>query len=81
VAAGEAINRLIHPQPIDHLAALALACVIGFIGNEIAAQIRLRAGRNLAPSRRVPAAAGVLACRVAGEGPSFITRAVKSGGT
>jgi cation diffusion facilitator family transporter len=47
VAAGEAINRLINPQQIDHLAVLALAGVIGFIGNEIAAQIRLRAGRTL----------------------------------
>ncbi len=47
VAAVEAVNRLIHPQPIDHLAALALAGMIGFAGNEIAAQIRLRAGRNL----------------------------------
>jgi cation diffusion facilitator family transporter len=47
VAAIEAVDRLIHPQHIHHLAALAVAGVIGFIGNEIAAQIRLRAGRNL----------------------------------
>jgi cation diffusion facilitator family transporter len=47
VAAIEAVNRLINPQHIDHLTALALAGVIGFIGNEIAARIRLRAGRNL----------------------------------
>lgn len=47
VAAAEAVNRLINPRDIDHLAALALAGVAGFIGNEIAAQIRLRAGRNL----------------------------------
>ena len=47
VAAAEAVNRLINPEQIDHLAALALAGVVGFIGNEIAAQIRLRAGRNL----------------------------------
>jgi cation diffusion facilitator family transporter len=47
VAAVEAVNRLIHPQHIDHLGVLALAGVIGFIGNEIAARIRLRAGRNL----------------------------------
>jgi cation diffusion facilitator family transporter len=43
----EAVNRLVNPQPIDHLLALALAGLIGFIGNELAAQIRLRAGRNL----------------------------------
>ena len=47
VAGVEAVNRLIHPQHISHLIALALAGVIGFIGNEIAAQIRLRAGRSL----------------------------------
>jgi divalent metal cation (Fe/Co/Zn/Cd) transporter len=38
---------LLHPRPIGHLAVLALAGVIGFAGNEIAAQIRLRAGRKL----------------------------------
>jgi cation diffusion facilitator family transporter len=47
VAAGEAINRLINPQTIHHLPTLAAAGIIGFIGNEIAAQIRLRAGHNL----------------------------------
>jgi cation diffusion facilitator family transporter len=47
VAAIEAVNRLIHPQHIDHLVALAAAGVIGFIGNEIAAQVRLSAGRRL----------------------------------
>jgi cation diffusion facilitator family transporter len=47
VAASEAIQRLIHPQELSHLWVLALAGVIGFIGNEIAAQVRLRAGRRL----------------------------------
>jgi cation diffusion facilitator family transporter len=47
VAGVTAVDRLINPQPIDHLLALALAGVIGFIGNELAAQIRSRAGRNL----------------------------------
>src|SRR5215211_6372955 len=48
VAGAEAINRLIHPESIDHLGALAAAGVVGFLGNEAAAQIRLRAGRRLA---------------------------------
>lgn len=48
VAGAEAINRLIHPQSIDHLGALAAAGVVGFLGNEVAAQIRLRAGGRLA---------------------------------
>jgi cation diffusion facilitator family transporter len=47
VAAIEAVDRLIHPQPLDHLLVLAAAGGIGFIGNEIAAQVRLRAGRRL----------------------------------
>ncbi len=47
VALVESINRLINPHSISHLAALALAGVIGFLGNEIAAWIRLRAGKRL----------------------------------
>ena len=47
VAGIEAIDRLIHPRAIDHLWVLALAGVIGFAGNELAARIRLRAGRRL----------------------------------
>jgi cation diffusion facilitator family transporter len=47
VAAVEGIHRLIHPQSLDHLWVLAAAGVIGFIGNELAAQVRLRAGRRL----------------------------------
>ena len=47
VAAFQAVDRLINPQDIDHLLALALAGVVGFLGNEWAAAIRLRAGRRL----------------------------------
>ena len=47
VAGYESIQRLIHPEELSHLWILALAGVIGFGGNEIAAQIRLRAGRRL----------------------------------
>jgi cation diffusion facilitator family transporter len=43
----ETIRRLIDPQPISHLWVLAIAGLIGFIGNEIAAQVRTRAGRRL----------------------------------
>jgi divalent metal cation (Fe/Co/Zn/Cd) transporter len=38
---------LIHPQTLTHLWVLAAAGAIGFIGNEIAAQVRLRGGRRL----------------------------------
>lgn len=47
VALGQTIERLIHPRSLTHLWLLALAGAIGFIGNEIAAQIRLRAGKRL----------------------------------
>ena len=47
VAGYEAIARLIDPQPIDHLPALALAGALGFAGNWIAALIRSRAGQRL----------------------------------
>jgi divalent metal cation (Fe/Co/Zn/Cd) transporter len=48
VALYETIMRFIHPQQLTHLWVLAAAGVIGFVGNEIAAQVRLRAGRRLA---------------------------------
>jgi len=48
VAAFEAVDRLIHPQQLTHLVALAAAGIIGSLGNELAAQIRLRAGDRLA---------------------------------
>jgi cation diffusion facilitator family transporter len=47
VAGVEAVNRLVHPQHLQHLWVLAAAGVIGFAGNEIAARIRLRGGRRL----------------------------------
>jgi cation diffusion facilitator family transporter len=48
VALYETIQRFLHPEDLSHLGALAAAGVIGFVGNEIAAQVRLRAGRRLA---------------------------------
>jgi cation diffusion facilitator family transporter len=47
VAFGESVDRLINPQHLTHLWALAGAGVIGFLGNEVAAFVRLRAGRRL----------------------------------
>jgi len=47
VALYETIVRLVHPQHLSHLWILALAGVIGFVGNEVAAQVRLRAGKRL----------------------------------
>jgi divalent metal cation (Fe/Co/Zn/Cd) transporter len=47
VALYETIQRLIHPQQLSHLWVLAAAGIVGFLGNEIAAQVRLRAGKRL----------------------------------
>lgn len=47
VALWQTIERLIDPQPLSHLGALATAGAVGFIGNEIAALIRVRAGKRL----------------------------------
>jgi cation diffusion facilitator family transporter len=47
VALYETIMRLLHPEDLTHLWALAAAGVIGFVGNELAAQVRLGAGRRL----------------------------------
>ena len=47
VAAYEAIDRLIHPQPIIYLGWVALAGVIGFVGNEAVAVFRIRVGREI----------------------------------
>jgi divalent metal cation (Fe/Co/Zn/Cd) transporter len=47
VAGYEAIDRLINPQDVTHLGALAGAGVIGYLGNWLAAQIRTRAGKRL----------------------------------
>ena len=48
VALYETIVRLVHPQDLSHLWLLAAAGMIGFVGNEIAARVRLRAGKRLA---------------------------------
>lgn len=47
VAAWQAVERLIHPRSLSDLAVLAAAGAVGFVGNEIAAQVRLRAGRRM----------------------------------
>ncbi len=47
VAGYEAIDRLVNPQAVTALLPLALAGVLGFAGNWLAAIIRRRAGRRL----------------------------------
>jgi len=47
VALYETIQRLLHPEHLSHLGVLAAAGVAGFLGNELAARVRLRGGRRL----------------------------------
>jgi cation diffusion facilitator family transporter len=48
VAAGwAAVDRLLHPAPMSHLGAVAGAAVLGFVGNEAVAQLRIRVGRRI----------------------------------
>jgi len=47
LAGYEAIDRLIHPQRVHHLWAVAVAAVIGFAGNELVARYRIVVGRRI----------------------------------
>ena len=47
VAGYQAVDRLIHPQPIRGLGWVAAAGIIGFIGNEVVAVFRIRVGRQI----------------------------------
>jgi cation diffusion facilitator family transporter len=47
IAGYEAIMRLANPQPVEHIGWVALAGLIGFIGNEWVAVYRIRVGRRI----------------------------------
>ncbi|HVW42675.1 MAG TPA: cation diffusion facilitator family transporter [Amycolatopsis sp.] len=47
LSAYQAVERLVHPRPVGHLVVLALAGVIGFVGNECVARYRIRVGRQI----------------------------------
>jgi cation diffusion facilitator family transporter len=47
VAAYESVDRLLHPQRVSHVWAVAVAAVVGFAGNELVAQHRIRVGRRI----------------------------------
>lgn len=46
-AAWTAVDRLLHPQGVAYLPAVAAAAVIGFLGNEWVARYRVRVGRRI----------------------------------
>ncbi|GAA14803.1 cation diffusion facilitator family transporter [Gordonia alkanivorans] len=47
IAGYEAVGRLVDPRPIDHVGWVALAGLVGFIGNEWVALYRIRVGRRI----------------------------------
>jgi len=47
LAAYQAIERLLNPRDISHLSVVAVAAVVGFIGNEWVARYRIRVGRKI----------------------------------
>jgi cation diffusion facilitator family transporter len=46
-AAFAAVQRLLHPHPVTHLLAVAIAAALGFAGNELVASYRIRTGRRI----------------------------------
>ncbi|MGB7837392.1 MAG: cation diffusion facilitator family transporter, partial [Terrimicrobiaceae bacterium] len=53
LAGYESVNRLLHPQPVEHLWAVAIASMIGFAGNEMVALFRIRVGKQINPTSPV----------------------------
>jgi cation diffusion facilitator family transporter len=47
VAGYLAVDRLLNPRTVSHLPAVAVAAVVGFIGNEWVARYRIRTGRRI----------------------------------
>jgi cation diffusion facilitator family transporter len=47
LAAYEAVDRLLHPREVSHLWAVAVAAVVGCVGNEWVARYRIRTGRRI----------------------------------
>jgi cation diffusion facilitator family transporter len=47
VAAWESVYKIIHPEPVQHLGWVAAAALIGFIGNEAVAVLRIRVGHEI----------------------------------
>lgn len=47
LAGYEAIRRLLNPADVSHLVAVAVAGLVGFAGNELVAQYRIRVGRRI----------------------------------
>ena len=47
LVAYQSVRRLIHPETVTHLGAVAAAAVVGFAGNELVARYRIRVGKRI----------------------------------
>ncbi len=47
VAGAQSLKHLLHPHPIEHLWVVMLASVIGFLGNEAVARLRIHVGTEI----------------------------------
>lgn len=47
VAGYQAVDRLLNPEPVELLWAVAVAGLVGFVGNEAVAVLRIRVGREI----------------------------------
>ncbi|WP_048141810.1 cation diffusion facilitator family transporter [Methanosarcina horonobensis] len=47
VAGYESLTRFLDPRPVGHLQAVALAAIIGCIGNEVVAEFRMKVGKEI----------------------------------
>ncbi len=47
VAAYESVMKIIHPQPVTNLGWVAVAAIIGFLGNEAVAVFRIKVGKEI----------------------------------
>ncbi len=47
VAAYESVRKIIQPEPVSHIGWVAIAALIGFVGNEAVAGFRIRVGKQI----------------------------------
>jgi cation diffusion facilitator family transporter len=47
LAGYEAVTRLVHPQPVAYLGTVAVASLVGFLGNEAVAIFRIKVGKAI----------------------------------
>jgi cation diffusion facilitator family transporter len=49
----ESFQKLVNPEPLTHLGWLALAAVVGFVGNELVAWFQIRTGKRIGSAAMV----------------------------